>query len=123
MTATPTMSMSRAYLSVRWMKPVGALERGIDAVEAAIEEIAPFRRHRRPQPEGALGRLEGHRVDRADEGSGGDDQGELTVHLSGQARQESSRQKDRHQYERDAHHRPEKLVHRLLGRDPAGNAA
>ncbi len=92
---------------------ISILELVVDLVEAAEEDVALLRRCRRPQPHGALGGLQGGGVDGADQGRGGDDQGELGEHLAGQAGQEGRRQEYRHQHQGDADDRPEQLVHRL----------
>ena len=87
----------------------------IDRVEPAIERVALLHRHRRPQPQRALGRLQGRGVDRADQRGRGDHQSELGIELSGQPGQERSRDEDRHQHQGDADDRAEQFVHRLDG--------
>ena len=94
---------------------VGVLERVIDAVEAAIEEVALLGRRDRAQPKRALRRLQRHGVDRRDQRRSGDDERELAVHLAGQPGQERRRDEHRHEHQRDAEDRPEQLVHRLDG--------
>ena len=93
---------------------VAVLELAVDLVEAAEEDVALLRRHRGPEPQGALGGLQGRGVDRADEGGGRDHQGELGEHLAGQAGHEGGRQEHRHQHQRDADHRPEQLAIALM---------
>ena len=84
---------------------VRVLHRLIDPVEAAVE---PVRLLLLPgsEPEGALGGFEGHGIDGADHGGGGDDQGKLAEDLSGDAGQKGGRQKDGDQGHGDAHDRP-----------------
>ena len=93
---------------------VAALREPIDGVEAAVKEVALFERRRRSQPQRALRRLQGRRVDGADEGCGGDDERKLPIELSGQSRQEGGGDEHRHQHQRDADDRTYQLVHRLL---------
>ena len=89
-----------------------ALETAIDRVEAAVERVAPFGRHRRPQPHRRLRRLERHRVDGGEQRGCRDHQRELRIHAPGQAGQERRRQEHRHQNQRDADDRAEQFVHR-----------
>ena len=91
------------------------LERVIDAVEAAIEEVALLGRRDGAQPQGALRRLQRHGVDGRDQRRRGDDERELAVHLARQAGQERGGNEHRHQHQRDAEDRAEQLVHRLDG--------
>ena len=93
---------------------VAPLDRVVDVVERSVEDVALFGRDRSPEPQGALGRLQGRRVDRADEGGRGDDEGELGEHVAGEARHESGRNEHRHQDQRDADDRPEQFVHRRI---------
>ena len=58
---------------------VAALDAVIDVVETAIEEVALFRRHRRPQPQRALRRLQRRRVDGGQQRGRRDHQRELRV--------------------------------------------
>ena len=87
----------------------------VDAVEAAIQPIASLARHRRSQPQRALGRLQGCRIDRADQRRRRDDQRKLRVHAPARAGEEGGRHEYRHQHQRDADDRPEQLVHCLDG--------
>ena len=60
----------------------------IGAIEGAVEHMAPLRRDRRPQPHRALGRLQRHGIDTAEQRGCRDHQRELRVHAAGQAGQE-----------------------------------
>ena len=102
---------------------VAVLDLVVAGIEGAEEDVALLRRHRRPEPAGALRRLQGRRVDRADEGGGGDHQGELGEHLAGQAGHEGGRDEHRHQHQGDADHRPDQLLHRLDRRVVGRHAA
>lgn len=62
---------------------IDALGRAIDPVEDAEEKVALFGRHRWPQPEGRLRRLQGHRVYRANKRRRGNNEGKLAVYLPG----------------------------------------
>ena len=88
----------------------------IDRVEPAEEEVLLAVGIVRPQPERALGRLQGRRVDGADDRRHGDDQGELAIHLARDPRHERRRQEHRHEHQRDADDRPEQLAHRVDAR-------
>ena len=90
---------------------LGGLE---DLVEPPVKPVGGFRPGLEPQ--GALGRLQGQGIDGADDGSGGDDQGELAEDLAGDAGQESRREKDRDQGQGDAHDGADQLAHGLHGR-------
>ena len=63
-----------------------------------------------------MGRLQSYRVDRADEGGGGDHQRELAEELSREAGQERCGDEHRHQHQGDANDRPGQFVHRSGGR-------
>ena len=78
-----------------------ALER---PVEPAVEPVRPLV-PARPQPRRALDRLQGQRVERADDRGGGDDERELAEDLPGDAGQEGGGQEDRDQRQGDPHHR------------------
>ena len=95
-----------------------ALER---PVEPAVEPVRPLVAAG-PQPRRALDRLQGERVERADDRGGGDDERELAEDLPGDAGQEGGGQEDRDQRQGDAHHRAGELFHgpdgRFLGRHP-----
>ena len=56
---------------------IGVLRLLKDEIEAAIEEIALVGRRLLAQPEGALRRLQGRRIDGADQGRDGDHEREL----------------------------------------------
>ena len=88
--ASAIATMSKLRSTMRWIGPRSGARPRHRRVESAIEDVAPFRRHRGPQPQGALRRLKRHSVDRADEGGRGDDERELLVHLAGQARQKAA---------------------------------
>ena len=92
---------------------VAALDAVIDSVEAAVEEIALLRRHRRPQPERALRRLQRRRVDGGQQRGRRDHQRELRIDAPGEAGEERGRQEHRDQHQGDADDRREQLVHRL----------
>ena len=101
---------------------VAMLGRAVSPVEPAIEDVAPLRRHRGPQPHRGLGRLQGGGVDRADQRGGGNHQRELRIHAPGQTRQEGGREEHRHQHQGDADDRPEQLAHGGARRLASGHA-
>ncbi|MGY3407490.1 hypothetical protein ACVWZV_003603 [Bradyrhizobium sp. GM5.1] len=92
---------------------VAALDAVVDRVEAAIEEVALLRRHRRPQPESALRRLQRRRVDGGQKRGRRDHQRKLRIDAAGEPGEERRWQKHRDQHQRDADDRREQLVHRL----------
>ena len=87
----------------------------IGIVEGSIEGVALLKRNGRLKPERALCRLQCGGVQRADQRGCGDDHGKLRQHFSGEAGQESRRQKHRHQHQRDADDRTEELTHGAHG--------
>ena len=101
---------------------IAGLDAVIDRIEAAIEEVALFRRHRPAQPQRALRRLQRRGVDGAEQRGRGNHQRELRIHLPGQSRQERRRQEHRDQHQRDADDRREQRVHRADRGVMAGHA-
>ena len=94
---------------------VGVLHHAVGPVEPPVKQVG-FLFHVGAQPEGALGRLQGQGVEGADDGGGGDDQGELPEELPGDARHEGGGQKNRGEHQGDADNRPGQLLHGLDGR-------
>ena len=92
---------------------IAPLERVVERIEPAKQQVPLGRGNWRTQPQRALRRLERGGVDRAQEGGCGDHKRELREHLAGEAGDEGSGQEHRHQHERDADHRPGDLVHGL----------
>ena len=111
---TSTMRLVRSHHPVD-EADVGVLHHAVAPVEAPVEEVG-FLFHVGAQPEGALGRLQGQGVDGADDGGGGDHQGELPEELPGDARQKGGGQKDRGEHQGDADDRAGQLAHGLDGR-------
>ncbi len=101
---------------------IAVLEPVIDIVEAAVEPVALFRRHRRAQPQRALRRLQGRGVDGAEQRGRRDHQRELRVDAPGQSGQERRRQEHRDQDQRDADDRREQRIHRRDRGVMAGHA-
>ncbi len=89
---------------------IAAFQPFVDEVEAAIEGIGAA--GLRPQPQGALGRLQRDRVDRADDSGRRDDERELAVELAHDPRKDGCRQEHAQQHQRDREDRPQQFVHR-----------
>ncbi len=64
---------------------VAVFHHRVGPVEPPVKEVG-FLFNVGAQPEGALGRLQGQGIEGADDGGGGDDQGELPEELPGDAR-------------------------------------
>src|SRR5205085_7567508 len=86
----------------------------IEPFQTVVTRIEPTKENvpspvwiRSAQPEGALCRLQGDGVDSADQGSRGDDQGKLPVHLAGYPGHECRRNKNRHQHQSNTDDRAE----------------
>ena len=94
---------------------VGVLHHGVAPVEAPVKKVR-FLFNVGAQPEGALGGLQGQGVEGADDGGGGDHQGELPEELPGDAGHEGGGQKDRREHQGDADDRAGQLLHGLDGR-------
>ena len=93
---------------------IGVLDGPVDGFESPARTTLVLATGRRYI--GALSRLERQGVDGADERRGGDRQGELPVHLPGDAAQERRRQEHGHQHQRDGDDRAGHLAHGLDGR-------
>ena len=88
---------------------IGILRVAITLIEAP-EKYIGFLLDVGAEPEGALGRLQGEGIDGADDGGGGDHQGELPEELAGNAGKKGGRQEDRGEDQGDAHDRPGYLL-------------
>ena len=101
---------------------VAPLDGFVDPVEAAEEGVHPALTGVRLEVERALRRVQRQRDQRADDGGGGNDEGELAEHLAGDPGQERRRQEHRGEDEGDAQDRPRQLAHglddRVPGREP-----